>query len=94
MDYNSLSYIKWESKYHVVFISKYRKKKMYEAIRKELGGELRRLAEQKEGKILEGHLMSDHIHMPIEILPKYSVVQVIGYMKGKSAICVARKHGE
>ena len=87
MDYNSLSHTKWECKYHVVFIPKYRKKK-------DLGGELRRLAEQKESKVLEGHMMSDHIHMLIEIPPKYSVAQVIGYMKGKSAIYVARGYGE
>lgn len=94
MDYNSLAHTKWECKYHVVFIPKYRKKKLYESIRKDLGEELRRLAEQKESRVLEGHMMKDHIHMLIEIPPKYSVAQVIGYMKGKSAIYVARRYGE
>ena len=94
MDYQSLSHSKWECKYHVVFIPKYRKKKLYESIRTDLGEELHRLAEQKESKILEGHMMSDHIHMLIQIPPKYSVAQVIGYIKGKSAIYVARRYGE
>ena len=94
MDYKSLSHTKWECKYHVVFIPKYRKKKLYEEIRKDLGEELRRLAEQKECKILEGHMMSDHVHMLIEVPPKYSIAQVIGYIKGKSALYVARKYGE
>ena len=94
MDYQSLSHTKWECKYHVVFIPKYRKKKLYEGIRKDLRDELHRLAEQKESKIVEGHLMPDHIHMLIEIPPKYSVAQVVGYIKGKSAIYVARKYGE
>lgn len=94
MDYRSLSHTKWECKYHVVFIPKYRKKKLYVGIRSDLGAELRRLAEQKESNILEGHMMSDHVHMLIEIPPKYSVAQVVGYMKGKSAIYVARRYGE
>jgi len=94
MDYRSLSHTKWECKYHVVFIPKYRKKKLYVGIRSDLGAELRRLAEQKESNILEGHIMSDHVHMLIEIQPKYSVAQVVGYMKGKSAIYAARRYGE
>lgn len=94
MDYRSLSHTKWECKYHVVFIPKYRKKKLYVGIRSDLEAELRRLAEQKESNILEGHMMSDHVHMLIEIPPKYSVAQVVGYMKGKSAIYVARRYGE
>ena len=67
---------------------------MYVGIRSDLGAELRRLAEQKESNILEGHMMSDHVHMLIEIQPKYSVAQVVGYMKGKSAIYAARRYGE
>jgi len=93
-DYDSLSHTKYDCKYHVVFIPKYRKKKLYGQIRQYLGSELKRLAEQKESRILEGHLMPDHIHMLIEIPPKYSVAQVIGYIKGKSAIYVARQFGE
>ena len=82
---------KWECKYHVVFIPKYRKKRIYGGIRRELGDVLRRLAEQRESRVEEGHLMPDHVHMMLSIPPKYSVAQVIGYMKGKSAIHIARE---
>ena len=94
MDNKSLSHTKWECKYHIVFIPKYRKKKLYGAIRKELGEEVHRLAGQKESKILEGHMVNDHIHILIEIPPKYSVAQVVGYIKGKSALYIARRYGE
>ena len=89
-NYRSLNHTKWECKYHVVFIPKYRKKKIFGGIRRELGDVLRRLAEQRESRVEEGHLMSDHVHMMISIPPKYSVSQVIGYIKGKSAIHIAR----
>ena len=89
-NYRSLSHSKWECKYHVVFIPKYRKKAIYGEIRRHLGDALRRLAEQRESRIEEGHLLPDHVHMMISIPPKYSVSQVIGYMKGKSAIHIAR----
>ncbi len=75
MDYQSLSYYKRECKYHVVFIPKCREKKLYEPIRTDLGDELHQLMEQKESKILEGHMMSDRIHILIHISPKYSVAQ-------------------
>ena len=91
--YRSLNHTKWECQYHVVFIPKYRKKRIYGEIRRELGDALRRLAEQKECRIQEGHLMADHVHMMISIPPKYSVSQVIGYIKGKSAIHIARTFG-
>ncbi len=74
----------------VVFIPKYRKKAIYGEIRRHLGEALRRLAEQRESRIEEGHLLADHVHMMISIPPKYSVAQVIGYIKGKSAIHIAR----
>jgi len=90
-NYGSLSHTKWECKYHVVFIPKYRKKRIYGEIRRRLGEVLRRLAEQRESRVEEGHLMPDHVHMMLSILPKYSVSQVIGYMKGKSAIHIARE---
>jgi len=90
-DYQSLSHTKWDCKYHVVFIPKKRKKLIFGAIRKHLGEVLHELAGQKECKILEGHLMSDHIHMCISIPPKYSVANVVGYIKGKSAISIARR---
>ena len=90
-DYRSLSHTRWECKYHVVFIPKYRKKKIFGEIRKYLGEILRRLAEQRESRIEEGHLMPDHVHIMISIPPKYSVSHVIGYIKGKSAIHIARE---
>jgi putative transposase len=93
-DYESLSHSKWECKYHVVFIPKYRRKTLYEELRQHLGEVFRRLAMQKESRVEEGHLMPDHVHMMISIPPKYAVPQVIGYIKGKSAIHLARVYGE
>lgn len=93
-EYNSLSHTKWECKYHIVWIPKYRRKKLYGKIRGYLGAELKRLARQKECEILEGHIMLDHIHILISIPPKLSVSQVMGYIKGKSAIYIARRYGE
>ena len=90
-NYRSLSHTKWDCKYHVVFIPKYRKKRIFGAIRRRLGDVFRSLAEQRESRIEEGHLMPDHVHMMISIPPKYSVAQVIGYIKGKSAIHIARE---
>ncbi len=92
--YRSLSHSKWECKYHVVFIPKYRRKALYGQLRRELGEVFRRLSEQKESQIEEGHLMPDHVHMLISIPPKYAVSQVVGYIKGKSAIHIARVYGE
>jgi len=88
--YQSLNHTKWECKYHVVWIPKYRKKKLYAELRRRLGEIFKGLASHRESKILEGHLMVDHIHILIEIPPKYSVAQVVGYLKGKSAIQIAR----
>lgn len=88
--YETLKHSTWECKYHVVFIPKYRKKTLFEAIRRELGPVLRELAQQKECEIIEGHMMADHVHMLISIPPKYSVSQVMGFIKGKSAIHIAR----
>jgi putative transposase len=93
-EYASLSHTKWECKYHVVFIPKCRRKVLYAQLRKYLGEVFHQLARQKESRIEEGHLMSDHVHMMIAIPPKYAVSQVIGYIKGKSAIHVARVYGE
>ena len=86
----TLSHTTWECKYHVVFISKYRKKGLYDQLRKNLGPVLKTLVAQKECQIEEGYLLSDHVHMLIDIPPKYSVAQVVGYIKGKSAIYIAR----
>jgi len=88
----SLCHTKWECKFHVVWIPKHRRKALYGQLRRYLGELLHQLARQKECQILAGHLCSDHIHMLISIPPKYSVSQVIGYMKGKSAIHIARTY--
>jgi putative transposase len=88
----SLSHSKWECKYHIVWIPKYRRKTVFGTLRKELGQVLRELARQKESEIIEGHLLPDHVHMLISIPPKYSVAQVVGYIKGKSAIWIARTY--
>ena len=89
---NSLNHTRWECKYHIVFIPKYRKKVLFGQIRKEMGEIFHRLARQKESLIEEGHLMPDHVHMMISIPPKYAVSQVIGFIKGKSAIHIARMY--
>ena len=93
-EYDSLSHSKWECKYHVVFIPKCRRKTLYLQLRKYLGEVFRKLAGQKESRIEEGHLLADHVHMLIAIPPKYAVSQVIGFIKGKSAIHLARVYGE
>ena len=90
-EYRTLNHTKWQCKYHVVFIPKYRKKVLYGELRRYLGSIFRRLAEQKECRIEEGHLMPDHVHMLLSIPPKYAVSQIIGYIKGKSAIQIARQ---
>ena len=89
----SLKHTKWECKYHVVFIPKYRRKALYKQLRQHLGEVLRELCRQRECQVIEGHLMSDHVHMLVSIPPKYSVSQVMGYVKGKSAIHMARTYG-
>ena len=90
----SLSHTRWECKYHIVFIPKCRRRTLYGALRPHLGEVLRRLAAQKESRVEEGHLMPDHVHMLVSIPPKYAVSQVVGFIKGKSAIHLARVYGE
>lgn len=90
----SLSHTRWECKYHVVFIPKCRRKLLYGELRRHLGPVFRTLAEQKESRVEEGHLMPDHVHMMLSIPPKYAVSQIVGYIKGKSAIHIARTFGE
>ena len=92
-EYQSLSHTRWDCKYHVVFIPKRRKKAVFGVLRKELGGVFRALAQQRESAVVEGHLMVDHVHMCLSIPPKYSVSSVVGYIKGKSAITIARHFG-
>jgi len=91
--FESLSHSKWDCKYHLVFVPKYRKKVLYGKVRKFLGPLFHDLASHRSCKILEGHMVQDHVHMLIKIPPKYSVAEVIGYIKGKSAIAVARHFG-
>ena len=88
----SLSHSVWICKYHIVFIPKYRRKVLYVGLRQHLGKVFRELARQRESEIEEGHLLRDHVHMLISIPPKYSVAQVVGYVKGKSAIHIARTY--
>ena len=89
--FQSMSHSKWDCKYHVVFIPKRRRKAMFGNLRKQLGTIFHELARQKECTIIEGHLMPDHVHMCIAIPPKYAVASVIGFIKGKSAIAIARQ---
>jgi putative transposase len=91
--YESLHHTKWECKYHLVWIPKCRKRVLYGQLRRDLGTILRKLALQKESEVVEGKLKVDHVHMVVSIPQKYSVSQVVGYMKGKSAIWVARATG-
>ena len=89
--FQSLSHSRWDCKYHVVFVPKGRKKSLYGKIREFLKKAFHELARQKGCQIVEGHMSSDHVHMCISIPPKYAVSEVIGYLKGKSAIAVARQ---
>ena len=90
--YESLKHTTWECKYHVVFIAKCRRKVMYQGIRRELGVVFWELAGQWECQVEEGHLMPDHVHMLLSVPPKYSVSNVMGFIKGKSAIHIAREY--
>ena len=92
-EYQSLSHTRWDCKYHVVFIPKRRKKQIFGVLRRHLGEIFHELARHKESKIVEGHLMPDYVHMCISIPPKYAVSNVVGYLKGKSAIAIARNFG-
>lgn len=91
-DTRSISHSKWNCKYHIVWIPKYRKKRLFGELRKALGPMLRDLAAHRESEIIEGRLCLDHVHMLIAIPPKYAVAQVVGYIKGKSAIWIARNY--
>ena len=92
-EYQSLSHTRWDCKYHIVFIPKYRKKAIYGALRKHLGEIFRELAQQRACKDVEGHLMIDHVHICLSVPPKYSISNVVGFIKGKSAIAIARNFG-
>ena len=89
-EWESLSHVRWECKYHVVIIPKYRRRALYGQLRKDIGTILRELCRQKGVELLEGHSMPDHIHMCLSIPPKYSVAHTIGFLKGKSAVRIHR----
>ncbi|MBT4089644.1 MAG: IS200/IS605 family transposase [Deltaproteobacteria bacterium] len=91
-NYNKLNHTTWDCKSHLIWIPKYRKKVIYGSLRQYWGEVLRELALQKESNIIEGHLMGDHVHLLMSIPPKYAVSQVVGYIKGKSAIHIARTY--
>ena len=90
-NWQSLSHVRWDCKYHVVFVPKYRKKALYGKFRKNVGDMLKRLCQQKGVELVEGHLMPDHIHMCLSVPPKYSIAFVIGFLKGKSAVLIHRR---
>ena len=90
--YHSLSHSRWTCTYHLIFIPKHRQQVIYGNIRRDLGAIFHELARQKECQIVEGHLMRDHVHMCIQIPPKYAVASIVGFIKGKSAIVIARKY--
>ena len=89
-DWKSLSHVRWDCKYHLVIVPKYRKRRLYGKFRQNVGDILKELCRQKRVDMLEGHLMPDHVHMCISIPPKYSVAFVIGFLKGKSAVLIHR----
>ena len=91
-DINSLSHSKWRCKYHIVFAPKYRRKEIYGDIRKDIGVILRKLCEQKNVEIIEAETCPDHVHMLVSIPPNMSVVQFVGYLKGKSALMIFDRH--
>ena len=93
-EYQSLSHTRWDCKFHMVFIPKRRKKAIYGALRKHLGAIFHELARQRESVVVEGHLMLDHVHICLSVPPKYSVSSVVGFIKGKSAIHLARVYAE
>ena len=90
-EWQSLSHVRWDCKYHVVIIPKYRKRKLYGEVRKHVGEVIRDLCRQRGIEMVEGHLMPDHIHMCLSIPPKYSVAFAIGFIKGKSAVRIHRQ---
>ncbi len=92
LDTNSLAHTKWECKYHIVFAPKYRRQIIYGQIRLDIGQMLRKLCEYKGVEIIEAEVCKDHIHMLVSIPPKYSVAQIMGYLKGKSSLMIFEKY--
>ena len=89
---DSLSHTKWNCKYHLVFAPKYRRQAIYGKVKEDVGRMLRKLCEYKEVEILEVEACPDHIHMLVTIPPKYSVAQIVGYLKGKSSLMIFEKY--
>jgi len=89
-DWQSQAHVRWECKYHVVILQKYRKKTLYGRLRRQIGEILRQLCRQKAIELVEGKAMSDHVHMLLSVSPRYSIAMVVGYLKGKSAIRIHR----
>ena len=89
-DWQSQAHVKWECKYHVVIVPKYRKKALYGRLRVKIGKILRELCRQKEIGLVEGKAMPDHVHMLLSVPPRYSIAMTLGYLKGKSAIRIHR----
>ena len=92
MDKNSLSHTKWRCKYHIVFAPKYRRQVIYGKLKKDIGSILRELCTRKGIEIIEAELCPDHVHMPVEISPKYSISQIMGYLKGKNSLIIFDRH--
>ena len=90
-DWQGQSHVKWSCKYHVVFVPKYRRRSIYGSLRRQIGGMLRELCQQRGVEIVEGHAMPDHIHLCLSIPPKFSVANTVGFLKGKSAIRIHRQ---
>ena len=93
-DWQSQAHVKWECKYHVVIVPKYRKKVMYGKLRHQIGEVFRQLCRQKGIELLQGHAMVDHVHMLLSVPPRYSIAMTIGYLKGKSAIRIHRDYSK
>ena len=92
LDTDSLAHTKWECKYHIVFAPKYRRQVIYGSIKEDIGKMLRKLCEYKGVEIIEAEACKDHIHMLVSIPPKYSVSQIMGYLKGKSSLMIFEKY--
>jgi putative transposase len=93
-EWQSQAHVKWECKYHVVIVPKYRKKAIYGKLRQQIGEMFRQLCRQKEIELLEGHAKVDHVHMLLSVPPRYSIAMTVGYLKGKSAIRIHREYGK
>jgi len=93
-DWRSQAHVKWDCKYHVVFVPKYRRRKFYGSLRSEIGKVLRQLCQEKGIELVEGKAMPDHVHMLLSVPPKYSIAMTVGYLKGKSAVRIHRELGK